>query len=254
MPSNLYQTSSGTLPSGTNSLTLYAKSSNSGQGTITFSINAGCGNPIQVKKNVGVNMILGEIVGETEFCADGTWHTWSHQGSSSIAEYTWYAPWYPYYVNSTTSNSASFYIDNNDNVDLQTIELYVSSAECPAVTRSYYYVVNYNGPPSYCSNFLYTVSPNPASNFIDIELTNSQESTSKFEIARETKDLSLRKENNITELRLYDNLQNLVKSVQYKGDAPEVLLHINDLQSGSYILHIVSKQGIEARHIVISPH
>lgn len=250
VPANLYQTSSGTLPSGVNTLTLHANSNSSGQGTITFSINTS-GNSIQLKKIVNVNMILGEIIGETEFCADGTWHTWSHQGSSSIAEYTWYAPWYPYYVNSTTSNSASFYIDNNDNVDLQTIELYVSSAECPAVTRSYYYVVNYNGPPSYCSNFLYTVSPNPASDFIDVAQTKP---TSKSVVTRETEYMSLRNENSITELRLYDNLQNLVKSVQYKGDAPEVRLHINDLQSGSYILHIVSKQGIEARHIVISPH
>lgn len=221
-----------------------AASGASGSAWVEARLTGSCGVLIDRKNiNIGLCPIPSQqihISGNEYVCpnSSGFYYQLYNSSNAPILQYNWQLPtgWqidsqYDY------PNSGTVYVSTGPSVDLQTIEVSFQT-EC-GWQGPWYFTVNQKNN---CFPYNYAVAPNPADNLIEVAETD-----------RKTESINAGEEklysNTILELLLYNNQQKLLKKIPYRS--PSTLLDTSDLQPGHYILHIVKKEGVDQRHIVI---
>lgn len=217
----------------------------SGSGWVRTTITGACGSFTTPQYNISVsNGAIPpsqiSINGDDQVCS-GSYTYWVENNSGiPILEYHWEVPtgW-----TITGQNNNYLYVNvGSGGFYPQTLEAFVKTA-CD---------IGWQGPwdftvweQSGCSGFssAYTVSPNPAFEFIEVVEANVSDNAV---IDQEAEMIT----ENIQELRLYNNLQRLVRRVKYIS--PGIKIPVNDLQPGYYILHVVKREGIDRGHVVIN--
>lgn len=218
-PTHLFSVSSGT---GFNP-TLVASTNASGLGTITFSIDSGCGTSVQVQKTVWVGRASVDIIGPYDmpfntvenYYAQGGYPYASQMGLMGITNYNWsvYPSGYEW-IGGQGSSGITLTISNPGDYSL---ELDVTN---PCGVRGVEVPVYVYDPWS-----MFLIYPNPASDIMTISkkstLSSKQVDATPFEIS------------------VYDNRgQQLVAP---KSGSEQVQLDVSNLKNGFYFVHILYK-------------
>lgn len=252
-PGNLFTTSSGTG----SSASLTAVSSTAfGYATLTFTLNSGCGNPLQIQRQLWVGkpriasaqLTDGRLIGwaTTNNVCNLVQYTTAVSGDGNTST-TWTRTF-------ASPTNTSWSVNNNN------VNFYFWAAGQQATFRVTF--GNNCGTTSYdfrfksitCSNdpcSQFAVSPNPASTKIIVEVPNIPPPCGIGNPVPLERDDNQRNEVNIRSVILMDAQGQTQNAEQFFIDSKKTELDVSGLKKGLYILKISDGTRVENHHIVV---
>ncbi|MBX2965620.1 MAG: S8 family peptidase [Cyclobacteriaceae bacterium] len=257
-PANLFQTSSGTLPTGVNTLILNAANNNvSGQGTITFTITTGCGNPVQLQTFAWVGLAQSlsftasynqsqGVMLSTPYVGGGATAMWSVNGTQHAGFDIFVQPLCIDYTNIPLEISLT--VENQ--CDLKTVctQYMLKCPPSPLLTNMGSCGGGGGGEePEFHEESQYSVSPNPASRLVNVAVVPVSGSI-KTNVSPSGKT-----KNTVTiqSIVLTDMNGQVKYSSEFLNEPEKVQIDISHLMKGIYILKISNRNYIESHRIVV---
>lgn len=240
-PAYLFSQSSGTVPAGGNTISLFAlNSTSSGVGTLTANIQGACGNPVQVQSAAfWVSTPLFLVTGPTLVTA-GSYNgysvaPWNQQTPFSLQGVNPNTATWSFPLTSTNGGWSGGGTGSSVGVTagpLSTIVRAQLSNTCGMGYRNYeVFVQQTNCPPGGCEEPFF-VYPNPSSEELTIQLKSADD-------------------NSISDIALLNAGGEAVYSVKSKG-TKQVNIPVNNYQNGVYYLSITRNGTTTTHHIVIN--
>ncbi|MBX2964848.1 MAG: zinc-dependent metalloprotease [Cyclobacteriaceae bacterium] len=256
-PANLFQTSSGTLPTGVNTLILNAANNNvSGQGTLTFTINSNCGNQLQVERTIWVGLTQylyfsasysqsQGILLSTPYVGGGATAQWSVNGVQHAGFDIFVQPLCIDYTNIPLEISLT--VENQ--CDLKTVctQYILKCPPSPLLTNMGSCGGGGGEEPEFHEEYQYSVSPNPTNQLLSISVITNSDS-------RKTSESSTTESKSVTTIQsiALTDINGFIKySRQYSNGPTKAEIDVSDLRKGVYMLRVSNGKHIEIHRVII---
>ncbi len=235
-PANLFSVSSG---SGTNPMLSAANNNTSGQGTLTFTINTGCGNPIQIQRTSWVGLpanvesiALGFDTNQPFYVCPNTTYQFNAFDFTNITgtTYNWYT--YNYHTIQSGQGTISTNIRTGNYVD----GTYISVRAQNSCGMSYWTdALLYESFGCGGGWGFFSVYPNPSDKYLEVEISEGEYKSSEF---------------TSYEILLLDN--NGTEKLRTSTNDKSKRIDISSLKSGQYFINVLYKGEVLQRQIVIN--
>lgn len=242
VPCNAVVTNWAATPSGIVSVSASSNTATitkTGNGLVTLSADVTnlCGGIVHLTKQVTVGSYSPSdfpITGETSMCSN-TLTTYSTNNLVGATDYNWIIP--------APALSSGWSIYTGQGTPVLTVitgsastalKLKVSNACTTGIVPSTTFVT-----VNPCGNFMFTISPNPATNTITIQ--------QKPSTAKEASQNNI----TITHITIFDNLGNIKKQTKYSVLTKQASIDVNGLKSGIYFIEISNGSISERQQLVV---
>jgi hypothetical protein len=224
---------------GGNSVTLSSGSTTSTGGTMTVTAQTGCGQTPVTSSNLTIGPAVVTIGGPSNVNARAV--TYVALPELPGGKYTWY-PGGATILTGAGTNSVFLQFPTDQGVF--TTQVAVSITGSPATCGT---TVNATKAVTVNGRMLFEVSPNPASNVINVSSASAiNEMTARTSI--------IQKQTEISEIMIVDKLNNIKKIVKYPAGTRNVHIDVSNLPADMYILRIRNADTWSSRQIIVGAH